>query len=128
MLSSILSLFSGGASTVMSLSAKLLIVVAVAIGAFFYGQHVSNTSWDAKLATEQAQAAKQEEAAAVKLRDAQTQLDDTLAQQTQQNATVQKRVTVIEQHPIYKNQCLDQDGINAANDALSDHAVSNSLH
>lgn len=111
-----------------SLAVKALVIVGLVIAGFFYGQHVSNNAWRAKMLAEQQSAAEQYAKDAQKLSDAQSALDRANQKAAQQNADLQKRLAEIEKRPQYQAQCLDQDGINAANDALSNHAASHSLH
>lgn len=111
-----------------SLAVKALVLAGIALAAFLYGLHVKNAEWNSKMLSYEEKAQEQYAQAVQKANDAEAALNAAQAQAAQKNADLQKKLAEIEKRPQYAKACLDQDGINAANDALSNHASPSRLH
>lgn len=97
----------------------LLVAAGLAIGAFFYGVHVTNDHWKAQELV-QAQAAQAQILAEVKkANDAEAALIAERGKEKIVYRDVVKTVDRIVTRRLYRNVCLDADGLRAANSALA---------
>lgn len=97
----------------------LVLWLGTCAGAFFYGEHVESLSCAATNARADKKAADQKDKDALKQNAPSVALEQSNADAKIVYRTITKTVDKIVERPVYRNVCLDDDGLRAANDALS---------
>lgn len=96
--------------------AGMLLMCAAAFG---YGVHVTNDHWNAKELGVEKQIEAEKDALVKQANDAEAALSAAQAQQKVVYRDVIKNVDRIVTRPVYRNVCLDPDGLQLANTALT---------
>lgn len=111
-----------GISSIQSLAVKALVVVGIAIAAFFYGHRVADNAWKASELDLQRKVDAAENALAI----AQNAASQATAQQQEKTQvihdTITKYVDRVITRPVYRNVYLDADGLRLVNGALANKA------
>lgn len=93
----------------------LVIVTAMAFG----GRYIYDKGWDAKASADMVAQAKVNKVAQDKYNTITQQLTDAKGKTTIVYQTITKYKDKIVDRPVYQNVCLDSDGVNTINQALS---------
>jgi hypothetical protein len=102
-----------------------VILIAVAVwlattaGAFFYGEHVESLSCAAANAKADGAVDDQKDKDALKQNAPSVALEQGNAQAEKQYRAISKKIDALLLRPSYSIICLDDDGLRAANDALT---------
>lgn len=102
---------------------KLLIIVLAIGGAFgygdYYGRRMNNASWEAKYAAAQQEAALQYAAKVEAFNKLADDYERAKADRKVVYETITKTVDRIVDRPVYRNVCIDDDGLRQINAALA---------
>lgn len=95
--------------------AEFLLALVLLIGCYFWVRHDAVADYKKEVAAEQAKSDKLQQA---KYDDLAADYAILKAQRTTKYKTITKTVEKLVDRPVYKNQCIDTEGLEAANKAL----------
>ena len=101
------------------LLAAVLALALYGVGCDYAGRRSANQQWEAKMAEAEHAAAAKYEAQALQLNKLSADLEYQKANQKVVYETITKTVDRIVDRPVYRNVCIDDDGMRQINDALA---------